>query len=207
MNNGIQGAMQNAPDPAQADPMPPVEPQAMQPGMEPGGAPDEGVTPEEQEIYETFVSQAQMAIYTPETTTAFLKVVKAAKDPVSELGKFAANVAFRVVQAAQDSGVDIDDEIVLQGGAEIVEALVEVSEEGGGPEFEPDQIDGAFYAAADEYRSLMEGAGQINPDAAQQGMQDIAAAEQSGELEQMLQGAAPAGAQPGPPPPAGMEQA
>jgi hypothetical protein len=206
MNNGIQGAMQGAPVPAQAQPqaqqMPPVAPQEMEQGMDDGG-----VTPEEQEVYETFVSQAQLAIYTPETTTAFLKVMKASSDPVSELGKFAANVAFRVVQAAQEQGVDIDDEIILQGGAEIVEVLVEVSEEGGGPNFEPDQVDGAFYAAADEYRSLMEGAGQVDTEGAKANMQDFAAAEQSGELEQMLQGAGPAGAQPGPPPPAGMEQA
>jgi hypothetical protein len=206
MNNGIQGAMQGAPVPAQAQPqaqqMPPVAPQEMEQGMDDGG-----VTPEEQEVYETFVSQAQLAIYTPETTASFLKVMKASSDPVSELGKFAANVAFRVVQAAQEQGVDIDDEIILQGGAEIVEVLVEVSEEGGGPNFEPDQVDGAFYAAADEYRSLMEGAGQVDTEGAKANMQDFAAAEQSGELEQMLQGAGPAGAQPGPPPPAGMEQA
>lgn len=203
MNNGIQGAMQpaaQAPAPAAAAPV--TDPN--QPPVEAGA--EGGVTPEEQEVYNNFVAQSQMLIYDENTMRSFLKLVKGTKDPVAEMGKFAAQVAFRVMMAAKEAGQELDPEIILQGGAEIVEALVEVNDEGGGPDVK--DIDAVFYAAADAYREMMEKGGMIDPAQAQADMQRFAEAEASGELAAMVQGgeqgAAPAA--PAPAPAAPMEQ-
>lgn len=196
MQNGIQGAM----TPAQAAPAAaPVPAPGVDPAMDPAAAPDDGaVTPEEQELYNNFVAQSQMLIYEPATTKGFVKLIKGNPDPITEIGKFAAMVAFRVMMAAKEAGQELDPEIVLQGGAEIVEALIEISDEAGGPPIEGEDVDAVFYAAADAYRELMEKGGMVDPAQAQADMQRFAEAEASGELAAMLGESQAAQGQPAP---------
>lgn len=192
MKTGIQGAMQApgvAPEAAAPVPSPAPTPAEAMPPVEPA---DGEVTPEEQELYNTFVAQSQMLIYEPETATAFIKLIKGNEAPIPEIGKFAAQVAYRVMMAAKEAGQEIDPEIILQGGAEIVEALIEINDEAGGPPIEGEDVNAVFYAAADAYRELMETGGQIDPAQAQADAQRLAEAEASGELAEYLPAVEPA---------------
>lgn len=181
--------------PAQPAPIAPPDMGAQQPAMpsQPDTTADAGgqtATPQEQDAYNRFVSQAHLLIYKPEMTQQYLAMIKDSQKPTADIGQFAANVAFRVYSAAKEAGEMIPGDVLLQGGAEIVEGLIELSDEAKITDIDDAQMEEAFYAAADAFRSLMEGSGNIDMAAVKEDMATFAAAEKSGQLDQMI-GAVP----------------
>lgn len=167
----------------------PVVPDDVAPDMtdDPNG---EAVTPEEQGIYNRFVAQAQLLIYNEKMTAKYFDMLNSSETKNKDIGQFAANVAFRVYSAAKEAGEDIPGDVVLHGGAEIVESLIELAEEAKIVEIDEGQMEEIFYAASDFFRGLMEGSGSLDQAAIKEDMALFAQAEQSGQLEQMIGGVA-----------------
>lgn len=174
-----------------------VAPQmAAAPEVMPETIPDGGemASPEEQELYNHFVAKSQMLIYSDKVTDDFLAEMAQAKDPIVTLGNFAGLIAFRVVSSAKEAGSELQGEIVLSGGAEIVEALTELAEEAKAATLDESQMEGALFAAVDKYRELLGSVGGVDQAEAASDMQLFSEAERSGRLEQMIAGSKSMGA-------------
>lgn len=166
--------------------------QEQQQGPVTGPAPVEAAggevaSPEEQQLYEKFVSMALLHIYNEKTLPTIIERMKEGDNPRQSIGEVAAGIGFAVMKKAQAAGESIPGEIILHGGQEVVSALVEIYEKGSGEEMSEGDINGAYYVAADEFRELAEGEGMIDPEALAGDMQSFQAMEEDGSLAAMMQ--------------------
>lgn len=140
-------------------------------------------TPEQQAAYDRYVGAAMMHIYTPKVIDKIVQSISP-EDPVATMGRAAANVGFVVMKKAEQDGQKVPPEVLLHGGKEVVAAIAELYERKGGQELAPEQVEQAYYVAADDFRQMMQGEGSIDPESAQQGMQELQAMAQSGAFDE-----------------------
>lgn len=161
--------------------MPAGNPQgAPAPEMEDGGG-QPNVSPEEQAQYEAFVNAALTLISDDNTEAGLLKSLGGSKDPILSLASTAVNVVKRVEAAAAKKNQQIPGEIILHGGQEIVEALAAMAAAAGIHDYTPEEVEGAFYRAADMYREDKAAAGEIDEAAAKSDIEELKAADQAGD--------------------------
>jgi len=103
-------------------------------GVLPGGQPleydEEAVTPEEQAIYTQFVLRAQE--FVSKDPEVVIDKMNNKKVPVFQsVGKTALMIVQGVEKTAAAAGQEISPEIMLNGGAEIVELLMELGDAAG----------------------------------------------------------------------------
>lgn len=147
------------------------------------------VSPEEQAEYTAFVETALNLITDDGSEQAILGSLKGSKDPVLSLASTALNVVKRVEAAAAAKGTKVPGEIILHGGEEIVSALAEMAGAAQIHDYTPEEISGAFYRAADMYREDKQSRGEIDEAAAKSDLEELKAADASGQLDQVVPGA------------------
>lgn len=191
---GLMNAAQGQPTGgSRYDDMPqsgPAMGQGQRPGMGPGGNPMEPrqASPEQQEVYDQFVAQAMTLMYDQEMLPRLLELLTGGGDPVDGLAHAAALITARVATSAEQNGVPISGDIVFNAGTEIVNQLADLSDAAQIGNFaeDHDMLEAAYFRALDEFRTLMQGAGRINEQAAQRDLQGLQAMSESGELESTL---------------------
>ena len=111
-----------------------AEQMMQQQGMAPEQAPrpeeGEAATPEEQAIYDEFVTRAKTLIFDPESEEVRPQVVKMLNegdDPKQALGQTAATIFFRVEQQAAKDGVEIPQTVKEGAGEEVFSDLAQVA--------------------------------------------------------------------------------
>jgi hypothetical protein len=195
------------------------EPMGMPEQMQQDAMPDQGggmpgsarqATPEQQESYNAFVANAMNLMYDKKTMPKLLEMLQGGGDPIEGLARASVMITARVGTSAEEAGQKLSGDVVFNAGAEIVNQLADVATEAGIHDFQNDRdaLEGAYFRALDQFRTLMEGAGRLNKDAAQKDLAMLQGMSESGELEQMLRGfaendprapkQAPQGAQPEP---------
>jgi hypothetical protein len=157
-------------------------------GAAPGGLDNSGdqVTPEEQALYDKFVSMALIALYDQKTIDQSAQMIASADDPTIAVAEVASSVALRVLADAQDNGVELTGDVLLHGGKEIVEAAIEVAEKVSGVDFDDQMMEASFFAAADMFKAEAEKMGMYGDDAKAEDIQAIEQMKASGQLEQMI---------------------
>jgi len=178
--SGLQGAQagpQTAPGALLSDSPPPPEGPAT-------------ASPEEQALYETFVGNAAKVLFNKK---ALAKTVDALKteDPMEGVARVTAMVVVRVAQEAARQGKPLPMDVLMHGAQEIFGEVVSLAEEAGVHEFskDPDMVQGAMVRAFDEMRTGLSDAGLIDQQQMQADLQELQAADQSGELARFMQGA------------------
>lgn len=153
-----------------------------------GGLDDAGesVTPEEQALYDKFVSMALIALYDEKMADQFAQMISGAEDPTMAVAEVASSVALRVLSDAQENGVELTGDVLLHGGKEIVEATIEMAETVTGIEFDDQMMEASFFAAADMFRAQIEQMGMYGDDAKAEDIQAIEQMKASGQLDQMM---------------------
>lgn len=179
---GFGAAMQGRPTapaeaPAPADPAAPRGQAEMAQG--------EPASPEEQAIYDKFVSLALLHIHDGDTAPAIVEQMGRG-DPVEAIGNAAAQVAFAVMQKAEQAGEKVPPDVLLHGGKEVVEALVEVAETAGVADLDQEQTDMAFYQAADTFQDLMKSGGGVDPAAAEDDFVNLMQGPNGQDLQRVL---------------------
>lgn len=147
------------------------------------------VTPEEQQEYDLFVGQALNLIATPEhqkVRDALVKLLSAGEDRVAALASAAVYVVEGVEKSAGRAGKEFNVDVLLHGGQEITEHLADFAKAKKIHAFSPEEVEAAFLQAVDQYR--LKNQGRLDPEAAQQDLQEVAAAEESGEIDQVMPG-------------------
>lgn len=141
-------------------------------------------TPEQQQKYNEFVSFSMQALYDEKFMGNAIKLIKTARSPVEGIARVAASVASRVYISAKKNGYDLPGEVILHGGAEVLELVKEMAEASGVAALDEDQTESAFYLAADIFRSSLDGRGMIDKGAVMQDIQEFRRMEEAGELDE-----------------------
>lgn len=145
-------------------------------------------TPEQQAAYNRFVGTALLHIYDEKVMPKIVGQI--GEDVVNDIGRAAANVGFVVLKKAQQKGETVPPEVILHGGQEVVASIAELVAKAKGIEMDPQQVEQAYYVAADTFRQMMQGEGGTDPETAAQDIEALRQMEESGELEAMMQAAA-----------------
>lgn len=145
-------------------------------------------TPEEQELYNQFVSNAAKLIYSPEIRKSIEENLSGNGNPIEGFARTLVLVVSRAEQSALENDIKIPGDVMYAGADEIMDLLIEYAGEAGIATLTDEQAEQAWYLALDMYREKKEAAGELDPEAMAQDMQEIAAAEEAGNLDQMLPG-------------------
>lgn len=156
MMNGTAMAPQAAPSGAGAP-----TPQEPMPDAPPGAKP---ITPEMQEEYNKFVAMGLLLLFDEKTLKRTLDVMERSPNVVDSVAKIAAGIVTRVYAAARKQGQDVTPEVVLHGGWEILTEVAGLADSAGLGPMTPDDIEDAFYVAADAVRQMMDKQGLIYAD-------------------------------------------
>ncbi len=146
------------------------------------------VSPEEQEQYNAFVTNGMQMIDNPEALPKFLESIKGAGSPVEGMANALAMLVMRLEDSAAESGQKISGDVMLHGGTELLEGLVELAEAAGVHEFDEKEMESALYLAMDIYRTSRTESGSLPDKELSRDWQELQRAERGGELEEMLPG-------------------
>ncbi len=149
-------------------------------------APDGQATPEEQDLMENFLARCVLLIHSEDMRDDFREMLEDAPDIVDGIAEVGAMVINQVRTMAEESGQEIDDQIILHVGGEIGGILAEFAEAGGLGEVTDQQIEAAIPIGADKYRRLLAESGKLDEEAYKGKMQAFIDADNSGDLEQMF---------------------
>lgn len=183
----------------------------------PAGEGDEtNVSPEEQAQYDQFVTNGMRLINDKKGLSKLLKSIEGAGNPVEGLANTVASIVIRVEDSAKQKNVEMSPDVLMHGGTELLEQAAELAEAAGIHEFSEQDLENALNIAMDIYRTTRQQQGKLPTEQLSQDLQEVQAAEQGGELEQMFpgitevsqrplpEGAQPSGGQPpGGQPPSG----
>lgn len=159
-------------------------------------------TPEEQQQYETFVSMAILAIYDEKMMPETVKFLKESDDPIQAVASVASGIAMRVFANSQENGAEISGDVILHGGKEIVETVIDLAERVRVAEFTPEMMEKTFYAAADMFAKELSEAGIYTDEAKASDVQALTQMRDSGQIAKMIGGQTPPAPMPSAPMPA-----
>lgn len=185
MQNGMprpQGMM------PQGQMTPPAGPDGPKPAAQALGQGQTPASPEQQAAYNRFVGMALLHVYDEKVMPKIIGQI--GDDVANDVGRAAANVGFVVLKKAQQGGETVPPEVILHGGQEVVASIAELVAKAKGIEMDPQQVEQAYYVAADTFRQMMQGEGGVDPETAAQDMEALRQMEESGELEAMMTAAA-----------------
>ncbi len=161
-----------------------------QPNAEASG--DQGeepnVTEAEQREYETFVTNGMRILDDQKALPKLLESIAGDGNPVEGLANSLAMLVMRLEDSAAQGGQKISGDVMLHGGTELLEQMVELAEEAGVHEFEEKEIESALYLAMDLYRTTRQQQGALPEDQLAADTQELTRADQAGELENMIPG-------------------
>lgn len=149
---------------------------------------EEAASPEEQALYDKFVSKAFMLVYDKKFFPAVLELLEGEGDPIEGLALASSKVIMRVMKAAQQAGEKLPGDVLFHGAKEVFEDLGELSRRAGIKDFsaDPDALEGAYFRALDHLRILLEGSGDINREAAQADLAMLQQMDEAGDLENLF---------------------
>ncbi len=147
------------------------------------------VSPEEQEAYDTFVSNGlQLMSKGGKINDAILQRLEATGDPIDDLANATVMIVVTLVESAANSNAPVPDEVVMHGGVEILEHLVELAEKAGIHDYTEKEMEGALYRALDYYREWGKQSGRVDEEALKGEFEQIVEADRSGRLDAVLPG-------------------
>ncbi len=144
------------------------------------------VSPEEQQQYEAFVDAALQIIYGDSFDDIFNRL-RSGDDPAENLAHTAVEVIRRVDLSARDRNQQIPGDVMLHAGIEVIEELADRMKDLGIHDFGDEELEIVTYRALDLYRDKEIEAGELNQEGAQEDWRALQQANETGELDQMMQ--------------------
>jgi hypothetical protein len=167
--------------------MPPEAPGAMPMGeeMTPGSEP---ASPEEQAMYDKFVSLSLLALYDDKMMPRTVAHITKQPNKAVAVGEVAAGIFQRVYASAKESGAEVPGDVLINAMAEIVEATVELSDTKAGTDLTPEEMDEALYKAMDVARKMLKQAGDYTDEMKAADAAELQAMSESGEIDRITGG-------------------
>lgn len=147
---------------------PPQQPaQGMGQGMgQPPKAPgveQKPASPEQQQIYNRFVGMCMMMLWSENFMAKAAKMIKDHPDETDAMASIGAAIVQRVYMAADQQGQPIPLEVLVHGGLEVMQEVAKFAEAAGVQGIDDNEIETAFYIAADKVREALVQAGKADP--------------------------------------------
>lgn len=154
------------------------------------GSEDEGsnVSPEEQKQYDQFVKNGMRLMYSEQGTQAIVQSLAGDGDPVAGLANTVAMVVLRLKESAEKKGAQLSTDVVMHGGLELLEQAADFASQAGIHEYSPEEMESATWKAEDIVRSTLQQQGKLPVDEIGQELEQLMAADQSGQIDQVLPG-------------------
>jgi len=152
-----------------------------------GAEPAPNVSKEEQAQYDEFVTNAMSMMNSEKGSKALLKSIEG-ENPVEGLANAVASIVMRLEDSAEKAGAKISGDVMMAGGAEILEQAADLSEQAGGHAFTEEELEQAVYMAMDLYREARTQQGKLDQGSFGQDLNDLKAAEADGTLEEQIPG-------------------
>lgn len=153
--NGFEAAMAGG---AQQAPQPEMD----QKGFQPAGQDGTPATPEQQAQYNKFVAMALLALYDDKFMPKAQAMLEKSPNVVDGMASLATAIVSRIYMAAKQQGSDIPPEVVLHGGYEIMAEIGEFANAIGIQGVGEEQVENAYYLAADKFRSTLDANGMLD---------------------------------------------
>lgn len=164
-------------------------------------------SPEEQALYERFVSKSMQAIFSPDAMPQYVKILKGQGNPQQGLADATVQTVALITQKAETAGQKIPGDVLFAAAKEVLEELADLSKEAGIKDYsrDPDALEGAFFQAVDDFRVMLQQNGALNLQVARRDLDQIQKLDAGGGFESMLRALAmnesrpaPGGASPQP---------
>jgi len=168
-------------------PAQPTAPQAMPTEQEMTAGTVEA-SPEEQEMYDTFVSMALLALYDDKMMPKTVAHLKKQQDKAAAVGEIAAGIFQRVYASAREAGTEVPGDVLINALSEIVEGAVELSDAKAGTDLQEADIEDALYKALDIVRKAMDQSGAYTDDMKGADAMELQSMSQSGEIDAITGG-------------------
>lgn len=146
------------------------------------------VTPEEQEQYNQFVTNGMQAMYDEKSLPQMLQAIQGDGNPVEGLANALVMLVTRLEDSAEQAGQKISGDVMLHGGTELLEQMADLSKEAGMHDFNKQELEEALYTAMDLYRGFRQEQGKLEPEPYVQDIQALQAAEESGNVDDVMPG-------------------
>lgn len=133
-------------------------------------------SPEMQKTYNRFVGACMLVVWDEKFMPKALELFQNSPNQTDALASVTAGVVQRVSQEAKKRSQPIPLEVMVHGGLEVVQQVADMATTGGIQGIEPDEIETAFYLAADKVRDVLVASGDLDLSEAKQGMEQLRAA-------------------------------
>jgi len=129
--------------------------------------------PELQEQYNRFVGMCMKLLWDEKFLPKVVQMFKKHPNQTDAMASIGASIAQRIYMEAKKNGHEIPPEILVHGGWEVIQEIAMVAEAAGEQGIEPDEIETAYYLAADKVREALDQAGLIDPQMVQEQSEQI----------------------------------
>lgn len=119
-------------------------------------------SPEMQRQYNQFVAMGMLMLYDEKFMKTAEKIFQKGVNITESMARIASGIAMQIVSAAKNKGQEIPPEILLNGGWELMNEVRSFANMVTEQEVSDDDMETAFYLAADMLRAAMQGAGMVD---------------------------------------------
>ena len=130
-------------------------------------------SPEMQSLYNRFVGACMLAIWDEKFMPKALKLFQQSPNQTDAMASIAAGVVQRVFAGAKKQGSQMPIEVMIHGGLEVVQQVADLASAAGVEGIEPDEIETAYYLAADKVRDALTKSGDLDASAADQDLEQL----------------------------------
>lgn len=170
---------------AQPQPMPERGPQVPQAGYQEQAGGGKQATPEQQEQYNLWVVAGMRALFNENVSESTIKAIQGEQNKVIGVAKALAALVTRLYTTQVKQGRQPPSDVVLHGSWELLDNVIMMAEAAGMGQFTPDEREGAFFRAADIFRTNLAKGGMIDKGVVDQDVNALRQMEDSGEMAQM----------------------
>lgn len=168
--NGFAAMMGGQPEEQQQQ-----QPQGQQEAAQGGMASAHGkqASKEMQAIYNRFVGACMLAIWDEKFMPKALQLFQSNPNQTDALASIAAGVVQRVFAGAKKKGTPIPMEVMVHGGLEVVQQVADFATAAGVQGIEPDEVETAYYLAADKVKEALVASGDLDLSNAEQDLEQV----------------------------------
>jgi hypothetical protein len=125
--------------------------------MTPNGAKE--ATPEQQAQFDKFVQMSMVILYDPQFVQKAREMIRGPQGPVEGVADVGIAIVSRIIMQAQKERQQIDPAVILHGGWQVINYIAEVARLSAGVDLSDEDVETAYYLAADKLRAVLDKAG------------------------------------------------
>lgn len=144
-------------------------------------------TPEQQAQYNRFYAYSILMLYNEDFIPKVQELFQKSPNAVEAAARVGSAIATRIYMGASKNGATIPPEVMLHAGQEVMGEIAEMARVSGLADLSEEDVETAYYLAADMTRSALEKAGKIDGKNAQADLENIRSLVGDDKLNEIVQ--------------------